>query len=104
MLSRFAVLVTLCVWLSGAPVAEAEERPCRFLCAPSFNIEPTVTVEPLFKGARVAEDGGEPVRPPRETVFETVFALDIPTRVPRLGFTLKAIVAPFGRTGENPRW
>jgi hypothetical protein len=31
-----------------------------------------------------------------------VFALDVPTRAPRVGLTFEAIVAPFGRTDENP--
>ena len=31
-----------------------------------------------------------------------VFALDVPTRAPRIDLTFEAIVAPFGRTDENP--
>ena len=69
---------------------------------PGPRVEPTVTVEPLWGAPRVAEDGEAPVRESGATVFETVFALDIPTRLPWLGFTLEAIIAPFGRTSENP--
>lgn len=89
--------------LVHAPAVQAQGAdPCRFLCAPSFNVEPTITIEPLFGAPRISEDNRVPVRPGRSTVFETVFALDIPTRLPRLGFTLEAIIAPFGRTDENP--
>ena len=97
-----AAACTAVAFLGSASVAPAQEPLCKFLCSPGLNIEPTITVEPLFKVPRVAEGGGAPERPGRETVFEMVFALDIPTSVPRLGFTLEAIVAPFGRTSENP--
>jgi len=100
------VVVAACTalaFLGSAPLAHAQKtRLCRFLCSPGLNIEPTVTLEPLFNVPRVAEGGGEPERPGRETVLETVFALDIPTSVPSVGFTFEAIVAPFRRTGANP--
>jgi len=102
---RFVILAVCATLLSlgRASIAYAQEpRPCGFLCSPGLNIEPTITVEPLFRSPRVSTSGSEPERPGRETVFETVFALDIPTRLPRLRFTLEAIVAPFGRTDENP--
>ncbi len=92
-----------CVFLGSASVALAQEsRPCKFLCSPGFNVEPTITIEPLFGSPRLSIDGGKPERSARETVFETVFAFDIATRLPRLGFTLEAIIAPFGRTSVNP--
>lgn len=102
---RLATLAscTALAFLGSASVAHAQEpRWCKFLCSPGLNVEPTITLEPLFKAPRVSEGGDQPERPERETVFETVFAVDIPTSVPRLGFTLEAIVAPFGRTAENP--
>ena len=104
-MSRFATVAALSALalLGDASTARAQEaRSCTFLCSPTFNVEPTITIEPLFLAPRVSEGGGEPERLKRETVFETVFALDIPTTVPRLGFTLEAIVAPFGRTDRNP--
>lgn len=98
---RVACAAIVLFGLPAVALAQAP-APCRLLCAPSFNVEPTVTFEPLWGAPRVTEDGGNPNRESRATVFETVFALDIPTRLPWLGFTLEAIIAPFGRTPENP--
>src|SRR5687767_14630649 len=61
---------------AAAPVS-AQQAECRFLCEPTFLIEPTITWE---KDA---------------TVFETIFALDLSTRIPRVGVTLEAITKPF---------
>lgn len=79
-----------------------EPSSCRFLCAPTLLVEPTFTVENLARSARVAQGNKPPDREPRKRVFEAIIALDIPTTVPRLGFTLEAIVHPFVRSGENP--
>jgi hypothetical protein len=35
-------------------------------------------------------------------VFELIFALDVPTRIPRIGLTLEAIFVPFGESDVNP--
>ena len=91
----------------AAPQAMAQEaRECRILCAPELKIEPTFTVENLFKRPRidVVEDGRviESGRAQRETVFELIFALDVPTEIPRIGLTLEAIVVPFGGTDVHP--
>lgn len=61
--------------LAGAVSASAQE--CKFLCEPTLLLEPTVTFE---KDA---------------TVFETIFALDLSTPIPRVGITLEAITKPF---------
>jgi hypothetical protein len=66
--------------LSAAVPASAQD-PCRVLCEPTLLIEPTITFE---KDA---------------TVFETIFALDLSTPIPRVGITLEAITKPF--TDEN---
>jgi hypothetical protein len=68
-------LVALYVFVAGVIPASAQE--CRFLCEPTLLIEPTVTWE---KDA---------------TVFETIFALDLSTPIPRVGVTLEAITKPF---------
>ena len=85
--------------------AQQEER-CRILCAPALKIEPTFTVENLFRAPLVEtiEDAVvvESAREKRETVFELIFALDVPTALPRLSLTLEAIFKPFGSTDVNP--
>jgi hypothetical protein len=77
------------------------EPPCAFLCAPELKIEPTWTVENLGGGPRVEVDGVVE-RVPSETAFELIFALDVPTTIPRVGFTLEAIFTPFGGTSVHP--
>ena len=78
----------------------AQERDqCAFLCAPELKIEPTFTIENLFNPARVetVEDGVvvETVRQERDRVFELVLAVDVPTEIPRVGFTFETIFSPF---------
>ena len=63
--------------MAGLPTF-AHAQTCRFLCEPTFLVEPTITFE---KDA---------------TVFETIFALDLSTPIPRVGVTLEAITKPFG--------
>ena len=63
--------------LFAASPAFAQSAECTFLCEPTFLVEPTITFE---------KDG---------TVFETVFALDLSTPIPRVGVTLEAITKPF---------
>jgi hypothetical protein len=102
---RAAVIgATLVVWLMAPPSAHAQNttnRPCLFLCAPELKIEPTFTVEHLAQRHRIAVDGAVE-RVARETVFELIFAVDIPTEIPRLGLTLEAIFIPFGETATHP--
>lgn len=62
--------------LTAAP-ALAQTSTCTFLCQPTLLVEPTITLE---------RDA---------TVFETIFALDLSTPVPRVGVTLEAITKPF---------
>ena len=77
----------------------AQENECAVLCAPSFKVEPTITVENLFGPARVETiDNGvvvETTRQQRDRVFELVLATVIPTELPRLGFTVETIFSPF---------
>jgi hypothetical protein len=94
------------VLLLATPAVAQQSDQCRVLCRPELKIEPTFTVENLFRrpridvleGGRVVESG----RADRETVFELIFALDVPTEIPRVGFTLEAIFVPFGGTAVNP--
>jgi hypothetical protein len=81
------------VFLPAPGFAQSEPR-CVFLCAPEFKIEPTWTIENL-RGAPRIEVNGEIGRESRETIFELIFALDVPTSIPRIGMTFEAIFTPF---------
>ena len=83
-------------------LGEAQEGgPCAFLCMPELKIEPTITFENLGDRARV-EIGGVVEETERETVFELIFALEVPTEIPRVGLTFEVIVVPFASTSEHP--
>ena len=75
----------------SAPAVAAGPLP-RALRA-ELKIEPTFTIENLVQSplVEVLEDAGvvERARATRETVFELIFALDVPTTVPRVGLTSK---------------
>jgi hypothetical protein len=95
------------VVLGTAPAASAQAPDkCRVLCAPELKVEPTFTIENLFRPPVVEMlDDGVAVargREQRERVFELIFALDVPTAVPRVGLTLEASFKPFGATDVNP--
>lgn len=74
-MKRMPFLLAVLVLVAGGATASAQE--CKFLCEPTLLIEPTITWE---KDA---------------TVFETIFALDLSTPIPRVGVTLEAITKPF---------
>ena len=87
---------------SAAPQAglyAQEHDQCAFLCAPELKIEPTFTIENVFNPARVEtiKDGVvvETVRQGRDRVFELVLVADVPTEIPRVGFTFETIFSPF---------
>ncbi|MCW5979712.1 MAG: hypothetical protein KIT09_16655 [Bryobacteraceae bacterium] len=66
-----------------------------------------MTVENLFSRHRVAELDSEGqvvsvTRATREKVFEVIAALDVPTEIPRVGFTFEAIFVPFAKGSQNP--
>jgi hypothetical protein len=101
-----AAMATILVIGSSVPVNAQTQERCRVLCAPELKIEPTFTIENLVRAPLVEtlEDGVvvERARETRERVFELIFALDVPTVVPRLGLTFEAIFKPFGATDINP--
>jgi hypothetical protein len=74
-MTRYATVAAIMI-LSGIPVP-ALAQECRFLCEPTLLVEPTITFEK------------------EDTVFETIFALDLSTPIPRVGVTLEAITKPF---------
>jgi hypothetical protein len=71
-----AIALAMLLLIPAAATAQTQDR-CRLLCEPVFLIEPTITFE---------KD---------DTVFETIFALDLATPIPRVGITLEAITKPF---------
>ena len=94
---RIALLVLAFV-LAGPPQVLAQAPPaCRFLCAPEFKVEPTVTFTNLFGSPRIAGEQGMTTRERREAEFEVIFSVGLPTRVSWLEFTVEAIVLPFDR-------
>ena len=87
-------LALLPLVLLPAPALAQSEPRCAFLCSPEFKIEPTWTVENLFAPPRIAAEGTV-VRASRETIFEVIFALDVPTSIPHIGMTFEAAFSPF---------
>lgn len=91
---------TLALFLALLPTSVlAQEAPCRFICELEWKVEPTLTIEHLANRHRVVTPDGVTERLTRELVFETVLALDLVTRVPRLGFTIESIFSP--RSDDN---
>jgi hypothetical protein len=84
--------------LRGTVAATAQAPPpCRLLCAPEFKVEPTITFTNLFGSPRIVEEQGITTRGSRETVFEVIFSVGLPTRASWLEFTVEAIFVPFDR-------
>lgn len=85
--------------------AQDQNGKCFFLCPPEVKIEPTFSWEHFIRRHRLAEqseDGTVTVATvERERSFETVIAVDIPTTVPRLGFTFETAFKPFVK-GTSP--
>ena len=98
--------VAAIVFLGPSPAIAQGPSHCRILCTPELKIEPTFTVEDLFQRPAIEtlENGRvvETNRVERETVFELIFALDVPTEIPRVSLTFEAIFIPFGQTSANP--
>ena len=101
-----ALACALLLAVQPAAAQADEDPPCRILCVPDFKVEPTITFENLAGRARVEvtdEAGGTVVeRQARESVFELILALGIPTEIPRVGFTLETIFVPWGETDAHP--
>jgi hypothetical protein len=87
------LLVVAAVTLLATP-ADAQSEPCRVVCELAWKVEPTFTIENLAARHRTANADGAIEQANRNRVFETVLALDMASRVPRVGFTVEAIAAP----------
>lgn len=89
--------------LSPASAPAQEKSRCLLLCAPELSFEPTLTFSDLFRQATVLdlrENRVSEVEPGVD--FEMILAMGIPTTIPRVGLTVEAIWAPFGKTSGNP--
>jgi hypothetical protein len=98
---RWGPALILAVAVLPASAFAQNEPRCRLICAPELKVEPTWTIEHLASRHRI-ESNGQIERAARDTVFELIFALDVPTTVPRIGMTLEAIFVPFGGTAVHP--
>lgn len=96
---RCALLSLVVPLLSVAPLQAQPTTPCRVLCPPEFKVEPTITFSNLFRSPRTIGDDGAVTREPRETDFEVILSLGLPTRVSWLDFTVEAIFLPFAADG-----
>ena len=92
---RRGQLAWLVVMLGVSPAWAQEQAPCRILCAPEFHVEPTMTLTNLFGAPRITDGDGIPTRATRETEFEVILSLGLPTRLRWLEFTVEAIFLPF---------
>ena len=95
---RATALASLALIVGAAvPSGAQTTSPCRLLCAPELKVEPTVTFSNVFGSPRIVGDDGTATREPRETEFELILSVGVPTRVPWLDFTVEAIFLPFDR-------
>lgn len=98
-MSRIARFLAMLLTFGAIPATAQPASTCRLICELEWKIEPTFTIDNLAKRHRVETDGLAE-RVSRERVFETVFALDMSTRLSWLGFTAEAITAPFADDNE----
>jgi hypothetical protein len=87
-------LLPIAILLLPVPALAQTGPRCWFLCAPEFKIEPTWTIENL-RGAPRIDVNGAIGRESRQSIFELIFALDVPTSIPRIGMTFEAAFSPF---------
>ena len=93
-----AVVLAFAWSLLWIPQVAAQASPaCHVLCTPKLKVEPTVTFTNLFGSARIVGEQGTTTRERRETAFEVIVSVGLPTRVPWLEFTVEAIFLPFDR-------
>jgi hypothetical protein len=90
-------VATVFVVLAASSAWAQEPAPCRVLCSPEFKVEPTITFTNVFGSPRIMSDDGTVTREARETEFEVILSLGLPTRVSWLEFTVEAIFLPFDR-------
>ena len=85
------------------PLSVSAQERCVFFCAPTISIEPTVTFENLLSRGRVKTvDGSRVEDARRESAFEMVFSIGIPTTISRVGFTIETAFELSGETDVHP--
>jgi hypothetical protein len=93
-----ATVLALAFALLGTPQVYAQAPPvCHVLCTPRLKVEPTLTFTNLFGSPRIVGEQGITTRERRETEFEVIISVGVPTRAPWLEFTVEAIFLPFDR-------
>jgi hypothetical protein len=97
--SLIVLIAAAATVLAGSASAQTAGS-CRLICDLEWKVEPTFTIDNLARRHRVVTPDGLTERVDRERSFETVFALDMSTPVPWLGFTAEAITAPFADDNE----
>jgi len=96
---RAAILIAAFALLRASQVFAQAPPDCHVLCTPTLKVEPTVTFTNLFGSARIVGEQGTTTREQRDTEFELIFSVGLPTRASWLEFTIEAIVLPFDRDG-----
>jgi hypothetical protein len=92
-----AILTLVVALASVLPAAAQDSSVCHILCAPAFNVEPTIAIRNLFRSPRTVADDSQVTREPREPELELILSLGVPTRAPWLEFTVEAIFLPVER-------
>jgi hypothetical protein len=91
-----SAIIAILSFATSAAFAQ-EQAACRVFCGAEFHVEPTVTFGNLFQRPRIVREDGQIAREPRETDFEVILSLGLPTRVSWLEFTIEAMFLPFDR-------
>ena len=100
--SKLAALTSFAAVLLVPALGEAQEGgSCTVLCAPELKVEPTISFENIGNQARVERDGVVE-QTQRETIFELIFAVGVPTEIERVALTFEVGIAPFLSASENP--
>jgi hypothetical protein len=95
-----AAVLAFAFALLGTPQVFAQAPPvCHVLCTPKLKVEPTMTFTNLFGPPRIVGEQGIVTRERRETEFEVIVSVGLPTRARWLEFTVEAIFLPFDREG-----
>jgi hypothetical protein len=93
--ARALCVVSTLLLVAPASGFAQQATKCLFICELEWKLEPTFTIENLANRHRVLGPDGVTERVNRERVFEVILALDMKTRLPRLGFTAELSAAPF---------